>query len=180
VTVLFVAFSFVAASAACGSRRKGPAGPTAPAVVATVTPAATATATAAPPAGTAPSAWTIPGLSIPGLPTSPRQAIVGRWSVAGVDGKPVATAPGMATDPLDPASYVAGTTVTFDEARVSIARIGLVVYDQPYKVLSEFPPVRVTIDAGWGPSNVDFAIDGSVIWSLPSTPPHALSLVRAQ
>jgi hypothetical protein len=166
------------AAPACGPRQKGPAGPTQSATVATATatpPPTTATAT-----NSAPPAWTIPGLQIPGLPTSPRQALVGRWKVAGVDGKPVATAPGMATDPMDPASYVAGTEVTFTADQVTMSRGGVSFLQRPYKVVQEFPPIRVTIDAGYGASNVDFALDGSAIWSLPSTPPHALSLQRAQ
>ncbi len=129
--------------------------------------------------GTAPTSWTIPGLSIPGLPVSPRAALVGKWNVAAIDGKPVPTAPGMATDPMDPASYAAGSTVTFTSDVVTIARGGSVLFNKPYKVTGEQPPVRVTIDAGYGASNVDFAIDGSAVWSLPSTPPHALSLTRA-
>lgn len=161
--------------------RKGPAGPTKPVEVASVP---TATATQPAPTGTAPAptptAWTIPGLQIPGLPMSPRQAIVGKWAVSSVDGKPVATAPGMATDPMDPASYVAGTTVTFTPESVVIQRVGFTVLNRPYKVVSELPPVRVTIDAGYGPSNVDFSIDGTALWSLPSTPPHAVTLTRAQ
>lgn len=164
---------------ACEPRHQGPKGPVQSAVIASSTP----TTPPPPPAATtasAPPAFTIPGLAIPGLPTSPKAAIVGRWSVAGVDGKPVATAPGMATDPMDPASYVAGTQVTFTDSQVTITRAGIAVLNRPYKVISELPPVRVTIDAGYGPSNIDFAIDGSCIWSLPSTPPHALSLTRAQ
>jgi hypothetical protein len=117
---------------------------------------------------------------IPGMPASPKAALVGRWNVAGVDGKPVATAPGMATDPMDPATYVAGSQVTFTPDQVTIARAGVTVLNHSYKVVGEIPPFRVTIDAGYGPSNVDFAIDGSCIWSLPSVPPHALSLTRAQ
>lgn len=161
----------------CEPRPKGPVGPVAPASVAPAPtaappPAPTATGTAAP------TAWTIPGLNIPGLPTSPKQAVIGKWNVAGVDGKPVATAPGMANDPMDPASYVAGTQVTFTPDTVTITRAGVQILSRPYKVVSELPPVRLTIDAGYGPSNVDFAIDGSCIWSLPSTPPHALSLTR--
>ena len=161
----------------CEPRTKGAAGPVASATMAP-------TATAAPPpataTNTAPTAWTIPGINIPGLPGSPKQALLGKWNVAGVDGKPVATAPGMATDPMDPASYVAGSQVTFTADTVVISRGGAQVMSRPYKVVSELPPVRVTIDAGYGPSNVDFAIDGSCIWSLPSTPPHALSLSRTQ
>lgn len=162
----------------CEPRHKGAAGPTSSATV------ATAPTTAPPPAPTtattgAPTAWTIPGLNIPGLPSSPRQAVVGRWNVAGVDGKPVATSPGMATDPMDPATYVAGSQVTFTGDTVTITRAGVTVLSKQYKVVSELPPVRLTIDAGYGPSNVDFAIDGSCVWSLPSTPPHALSLTRA-
>lgn len=172
--VILLAVLFVG----CEPRPKGATGPTdqasvAPPPTAAPPPAPTATNTAAP------TAWTIPGLNIPGLPSSPRQAVVGRWNVAGVDGKPVATSPGMATDPMDPASYVAGTQVTFTPDTVTITRAGVQILSKPYKVVSELPPVRLTIDAGYGPSNVDFAIDGSCVWSLPSTPPHALSLTRA-
>jgi hypothetical protein len=167
----------IAVAPACGPR-KGPVGPTQSATIASATP------TAPPPATTAPASsattWAIPGLAIPGLPMSPRQALVGRWKVAGVDGKPVATSPGMATDPMDPASYVAGSEVSFTADQVTLSRGGVAFMNRPYKVVQEFPPVRVTIDAGYGASNVDFAIDGSAIWSLPSTPPHALSLTRAQ
>jgi hypothetical protein len=166
----------IAFAPACGPR-KGPTGPTLSATIASATPVAPP-----PPATPTTSAttWVIPGLAIPGLPMSPRQALVGRWKVAGVDGKPVATSPGMATDPMDPASYVAGSEVVFTADQVSITRGGVAFLNRPYKVVQEFPPVRVTIDAGYGASNVDFAIDGSAIWSLPSTPPHALSLTRAQ
>lgn len=163
----------------CEPRNKGPVGPTASATIANTTTAAppppTTTAT-----NSAPSAWTIPGLNIPGLPGSPKQALLGKWNVAGVDGKPVATAPGMASDPMDPATYVAGSQVIFTADTVTIQRAGTNLMSRPYKVVSELPPVRVVIDAGYGPSNVDFAIDGSCIWSLPSTPPHALSLQRTQ
>jgi hypothetical protein len=157
--------------------RKGPQGPVAsasmaPPPTAAPPPAPTATGTATP------TAWAIPGLNIPGLPTSPRQAVVGKWNVAAVDGKPVATSPGMATDPMDPSSYVAGSQVLFTADTVTVTRAGVQILSRPYKVVSELPPVRLTIDAGYGPSNVDFAIDGSCIWSLPSTPPHALSLTR--
>lgn len=162
----------------CEPRAKPAAGPVASATVANTTTAAPPPA--ATPAATAPTAWTIPGLNIPGLPGSPKLALVGRWNVAAIDGKPVATAPGMATDPMDPATYVAGSQVTFTADTVVISRGGAQVMSRPYKVISELPPVRVTIDAGYGPSNVDFAIDGSCIWSLPSTPPHALSLTRTQ
>lgn len=141
----------------------------------TATPTPTTTAT-----GTVPSAWTLPGFNIPGLPGSPRQAIIGKWNVAAIDGKPIATAPGMATDPMDPASYAAGSTVVFTADNVTIARATTTMFNKPYKVVSEQAPIRVTIDAGYGPSNIDFAIDGSAVWSLPSTPPHALSLTRAQ
>jgi hypothetical protein len=114
------------------------------------------------------------------MPASPRQAVVGRWNVIGVDGKPIATAPGMATDPLDPASYAAGTQVTFTPDLVTIGRAGFTLLSRPYQVVGELPPVRVTIDAGYGPSNVDFSIDGTCFWSMPSTPPHVLTLQRAQ
>ncbi len=175
--VLFGGTAAALASEGCQPRHRGAAGPTQSVQVAPTQappPTPTAQQTAAAPA------WTIPGLQIPGLPGSPRQAIVGRWNVAAVDGKPVATAPGMATDPMDPASYVAGTQVTFTPDTVTVARAGVTIFQKPYKVVQEFPPVRVTIDAGYGASNVDFAIDGSCLWSLPSTPPHALSLTRTQ
>ncbi|MGZ3420705.1 MAG: hypothetical protein ACXWUG_17860 [Polyangiales bacterium] len=165
----------LAVAPACGPR-KGPTGPTQSATIASATPTAPPAATPT----TSATTWAIPGLSIPGLPMSPRQALVGRWKVAGVDGKPVATSPGMATDPMDPASYVAGSEVVFTADQVTLSRGGVSYLNRPYKVVQEFPPVRVTIDAGYGASNVDFAIDGSAIWSLPSTPPHALSLTRAQ
>lgn len=167
----------------CEPRQKGPAGPTATATVASTPtaappPAPTTTTTAT---GGAPTVFTLPGgIAIPGMPASPRAALVGKWNVAGVDGKPVATAPGMATDPMDPGSYVAGSQVTFTADTVTISRAGVQILNHSYKVVSEIPPFRVTLDAGYGPSNVDFAIDGSCIWSLPSTPPHALSLTRAQ
>jgi len=170
----------ILAAPGCEPRQKGATGPTASAAVASTPTAAppptqTTTATTA-----APTIFQLPGgIAIPGMPASPRAAIVGRWNVAGVDGKPVATAPGMASDPMDPATYVAGSQVTFTADQVTISRAGVQVLNHSYKVVSEIPPFRVTIDAGYGPSNVDFAIDGSCIWSLPSTPPHALSLTRA-
>ncbi len=181
LTTTFGVVTSIALALGCGPRSKGPAGPTQQPVVASVP-----TAAAPPPAptGTAPAppqtAWTIPGLQIPGLPVSPRQAMLGKWAVSSVDGKPVATAPGMATDPMDPASYVAGTTVTFTPETVLVQRVGFTLVNRPYKVVSELPPIRVTIDAGYGPSNVDFSIDGTAIWSLPSTPPHAVTLTRTQ
>jgi hypothetical protein len=170
----------IAIAPGCEPRQKGPTGPTASATVANTSTAPPPPPPAATNTATAPTAWTIPGLSIPGLPGSPKQALLGKWNVAGVDGKPVATAPGMASDPMDPATYVAGSQVTFTADQVVISRAGSNLMSRPYKVVSELPPVRVTIDAGYGPSNVDFAIDGSCVWSLPSTPPHALSLTRAQ
>jgi len=163
-------------SSACEPRQKGAAGPVQSASIAT----APTTTPPPPPTTTAPPAWTIPGLAIPGLPTSPRQGILGKWNVSAVDGKPIATAPGMATDPLDPASYAAGTQVQFTADTVTISRVGLTLMSRPYKVVSEIPPVRVTIDAGYGPSNLDFALDGTCLWSMPSTPPHVLSLSRTQ
>lgn len=182
-TVAPVLISLIAVVPGCEPRQKGATGPTASAAVASAPapappPAPTTTTTAA---GTTPTVFTLPGgIQIPGMPSSPKAAIVGRWNVAAVDGKPVATAPGMATDPFDPATYVAGSQVTFTAETVTIARAGLQVLNRQYKVVSEIPPFRVTIDAGYGQSNIDFAIDGSCIWSLPSTPPHALSLTRAQ
>lgn len=167
----------VVITSACEPRQKGAAGPVQSATI------ASAPTTAPPPpptATTAAPAWTIPGLAIPGLPGSPRQGILGRWNVIGIDGKPIATAPGMATDPLDPASYAAGTQVQFTQDSVTISRAGLTFLNRPYKVVSELPPVRVTIDAGYGPSNLDFALDGTCLWSMPSTPPHVLTLQRAQ
>lgn len=178
LVTIALASAAVALVPGCEPRPKGPAGPTATASIASAP-----TAAPPPPPTAAPSTaipWMIPGLQIPGLPTSPRQAILGRWNVAGVDGKPVATSPGMATDPFDPASYVAGTQVTFTPDTVTISRAGVSLMSRPYKVVSELPPIRVTIDAGYGPSNLDFAIDGTCLWSMPSTPPHVLSLSRAQ
>ena len=142
----------------------------------TSTPTPTASATGLPPMNTATIG--IPGLPY-GLPVSPRSAIVGRWNVAAVDGKAVPSA-GMSTDPMDPTTYIAGSGVTFTQTNVAITRAGASVMTRDYKVLSEQAPVRVTIDAGYGPSNIDFSPDGTVIWSLPSTPPHALTLTRAQ
>jgi hypothetical protein len=84
----------------------------------------------------------------------------------------------MIFNPIDPASWAAGATLTFTDATVTVARAGMTVLVKPYKVLSELPPVRVVIDAGYGPSNVDFAPDGTAIWSVPSVPPHALTLAR--
>ena len=160
---------------ACEPRNQPPpATATAPSASATAAPSVSA---APKPSTTTAPTWGIPGLSLPG---SPRQAIVGKWNVAAVDGKPIASAPGMASDPMDPATYIAGSQVTFTEAEVTLARAGATVLKRAYKVLSETPPFRVTIDAGNGPSNVDFSIDGSALWSLPSTPPHVVSLVRAQ
>lgn len=182
VAVIAASIAIVAAPG-CEPRQKGAAGPTATAAVASTPtaappPAPTTTSTAT---GAAPTIFQLPGgIQIPGMPSSPRAALVGRWNVAAVDGKPVATAPGMASDPMDPATYVAGSQVTFTPDQVTIARAGVTVLNHSYKVVSEIPPFRVTLDAGYGPSNVDFAIDGSCIWSLPSTPPHALSLTRAQ
>ena len=182
IAVVLVSIA-VTCAPGCEPRQKGATGPTSSAAIASTPVAApppAATPTANTP-GTAPTVFTLPGgIAIPGMPASPKAALVGRWNVAGVDGKPVATTPGMATDPSDPATYVAGTQVTFTADNVSITRIGLQVLNRPYKVVSEIPPFRVTIEAGYGPSNVDFAIDGSCIWSVPTTPPHALSLTRAQ
>jgi hypothetical protein len=48
-----------------------------------------------------------------------------------------------------------------------------------YKVVSESPPFKVTIDAGYGASDLTFSPEGSVFWSLPSQPPHVLTLQRA-
>ena len=164
----------VIAQGACAPRNKGATGPTGPATV------AAAPSSTPPPAPTTTATWGIPGLAIPGLPSSPRQGILGKWNVIGVDGKAIATAPGMATDPMDPATYAAGTQVAFTADSVSMSRAGLTFLNRPYKVVSELPPVRVTIDAGYGPSNLDFSLDGTCLWSLPSTPPHVLTLQRAQ
>lgn len=184
----------LALSAACGPRERGGAEAAAPTATAapTPTPTATATATAAPkPTGTATASPTvtttpttfagipIPGIKVAGLPASPRAAIVGKWDVAGVDGKPIASQPGMATDPLDPATYAAGATVVFTNDTVTLARATSTIMSRPYKVLGEQPPWKVTIDAGFGASDVTFNLDGSVFWSLPSTPPHVLTLSRA-
>lgn len=178
LSTLAVASAFALLTPGCEPRNKGPKGPVQSAAVATTAPPPPPTATQT--ATGQPTQWTIPGLQIPGLPTSPKQSLIGRWNVAAVDGKPIATAPGMATDPMDPASYAAGTQVTFTADTVTMSRAGLSFFSHGYKVVSELPPVRVVIDAGYGPSNVDFTLDGSCIWSLPSTPPHALSLTRAQ
>ena len=140
------------------------------------TPAPTGTSTAPPPMNTATIG--IPGLPY-GLPVSPRSAIVGKWNVAASDGKPVPSA-SMGTDPMDPPTSAAGSGVVFSQTQVALTRSGAPFMTRDYKVLSEQAPVRVTIDAGYGPSNIDFAPDGTVIWSLPSTPPHALTLTRAQ
>jgi hypothetical protein len=160
---------------ACEPRKKEAVAPTA-----SPTPPPPPPPSAKPSATTPATVWTIPGLNIPGLPVSPKQALIGKWNVAAIDGKPIATAPGMATDPMDPSSYAAGSGVVFTADTVTVTRAGATIYSRPYKVLSEQAPVRVTIDSGYGPSNVDFALDGSAVWSLPSTPPHALSLTRAQ
>jgi hypothetical protein len=174
---------------ACGPRREpiepasgGPTSTTTSAARTGAAPASAATTTStAPTASAAPTGTviTIPGLPIPAYGTPPRQALVGRWTVAAIDGKPIASAPAMATDPLDPTSYAAGSLVTFTASDVSFSRLGVTFAQRPYKVLSELPPIRVSIDAGFGPSNVDFLPDGSALWSLPSAPPHALSLVRS-
>ena len=162
---------------ACAPRPKAPPTPASPtSSVPTVpsTAAPTTTATTTPTAG-----WTIPTLPIPGFTGSPRQAMIGRWNVVGVDGKAIATTPGMATDPFDPASYAAGTQVNFTADTVTIERAGLTMLSRPYKVVGELPPIRVTIDAGYGPSNLDMSFDGTCLWSMPSTPPHVLALQRA-
>jgi len=164
----------------CGPRKGSK---TANEVATTAAPTATPTAAPTPaptPAPTAPPTGTIgiPGFGF-GLPMSPRQALIGKWNVANVDGKPV-PAGGVGTDPMDPATYIAGSGVVFTADTVTITRNGGTLFSRPYKVLQEVPPVRVVIDAGYGASNVDFAIDGSCVWSLPSTPPHAVQLTRAQ
>lgn len=180
---------------ACGPRERGandPVAPTAATQTATPTataPTATATATAAAPTtnGTATTTTTpttiagipIPGFRVAGLPASPRAAIVGKWDVVGVDGKAIATQPGMATDPLDPATYAAGSNVTFTNDTVTLARGPATILSRPYKVLGEQPPWKVTIDAGNGASDVTFNVDGSVFWTLPATPPHVLTLSRS-
>lgn len=147
--------------------------PSASAPASSTAPTATTTA----PTSSTPT-FVIPGLALPG---SPRQAILGKWNVTAVDGKAVSTgSPGMGTDPLDPASYIAGTQVSFTDTEVTLVRGGSTVLKRPYKVVSEMPPFRVTIDAGYGPSNVDFGIDGTALWSWPSSPPHAVSMARAQ
>lgn len=174
---------------ACGPRERPADEPIAPTGTA---PTATATATAPPTTATATSPTTtttttpttiagfpIPGFKVAGLPASPRAAIVGKWDVVGVDGKPIATQPGMATDPLDPATYAAGSNVTFTNDTVTLARGPATILSRPYKVLGEQPPLRVTIDAGNGASDVTFNVDGSVFWSLPATPPHVLTLTRS-
>jgi hypothetical protein len=174
---------------ACGPRERGADQPVAP-VATAATPTATGTATA--PTATAPTTtnpttttpttiagFPIPGFKVAGLPASPRAAIIGRWDVVGVDGKAIATQPGMATDPLDPATYAAGSNVTFTSDTVTLARGPATILSRPYKVLGEQPPLRVTIDAGNGASDVTFNVDGSVFWSLPATPPHVLTLTRA-
>lgn len=180
-------------AAACGPRERGGGEAVAPTATATEVPSATATTTTATtkPAGTATASPTvtttpttiagipIPGIRVAGLPASPRAAIVGKWDVAGVDGKPIASQPGMATDPLDPATYAAGSTVVFTNDTVTLARATSTIMSRPYKVLGEQPPWKVTIDAGFGASDVTFNLDGSVFWSLPSTPPHVLTLARA-
>jgi hypothetical protein len=164
---------------ACEPRNKK----TAAAPTATVTGTATAQPTTAPtPTSTAPPPMNTATIGIPGLPyglpVSPRSAIVGRWNVAAIDGKAVPSA-GMGTDPMDPTTYAAGSGVVFSQTQVALTRSGSPWMTRDYKVLSEQAPVRVTIDAGYGPSNIDFSPDGTVIWSLPSTPPHALTLTRA-
>jgi hypothetical protein len=173
---------------ACGPRERPADEPIAPTASATAptAPAATATATAPTATTTNPTTtpttiagFPIPGFKIAGLPASPRAAIVGRWDVVGVDGKAIATQPGMATDPLDPATYAAGSNVTFTNDTVTLARGPATILSRPYKVIGEQPPLRVTIDAGNGPSDVTFNVDGSVFWSLPATPPHVLTLTRS-
>lgn len=148
---------------------------TAPTATAT---APTATATTQPTATANPTGTIgIPGFGF-GLPVSPRQALIGHWNVVNVDGKPVGA--GGGSDPMDPATYIAGSGVVFTADTVTLTRSGSNFFSRPYKVVQEIPPVRVVIDAGYGPSNVDFALDGSCVWSLPSTPPHAVQLTRAQ
>ncbi len=180
LAVLLIGGLGVVTSVACQPRKgKGAAAPTATTTVAaapTPTPTPTATATAAP---TTPNTGIIgiPGLPF-GLPVSPRAAIVGKWTVTSMDGKPIGAA-GGGSDPMDPATYAAGSGVVFTATNVSLTRGGAPWFSRDYKVISEQPPIRVTIDAGYGPSNIDFAPDGTAIWSLPSTPPHALTLTRA-
>lgn len=171
---------------ACGPRERPADEPIAPTPTATA-PTATATPTTATtptsnPTTTTPTTiagFPIPGFKVAGLPASPRAAIVGRWDVVGVDGKAIATQPGMATDPLDPATYAAGSNVTFTNDTVTLARGPATILSRPYKVIGEQPPLRVTIDAGNGASDVTFNVDGSVFWSLPATPPHVLTLTRS-
>lgn len=193
--LLLIALPFaapLALSVACGPRERGGADAVAPTATTTAAPtpsptptataAPTSTATASPTVTTSPTTFAgipIPGIKVAGLPASPRAAIVGKWDVAGVDGKPIASQPGMATDPLDPATYAAGATVTFTNDTVTLARATSTIMARPYKVLGEQPPWKVTIDAGFGASDVTFNLDGSVFWSLPSTPPHVLTLARA-
>ena len=43
-------------------------------------------------------------------------------------------------------------------------------------VMAEFGRIDVLVTSA---TNIDFSPDGTVIWSLPSTPPHALTLTRA-
>jgi hypothetical protein len=177
VPLSFISFVALLAFVACEPRKKANS-PTTSSTTTTTAPATTTaapTSTAPPPPATGTNG--IPGLPY-GLPVSPRAAIVGKWNVAAIDGKAVPSA-GMGTDWMDPATYAAGSGVVFTPEQVSITRGGANVMQRPYKVLSEMAPIRVTIDAGYGPSNIDFSPDGTAIWSLPSTPPHALTLTRA-
>ncbi len=179
---------------ACGPREGATSDPVAPTATAATAPTGTAptatTAATSAPTVTNPTSsptmtptsiagFPIPGFKVAGLPASPRAAIVGKWDVVGVDGKPIASQPGMATDPLDPATYAAGSNVTFTSDTVTLARGPATILSRPYKVVGEQPPLRVTIDAGNGPSDVTFNVDGSVFWSLPATPPHVLTLSRS-
>ena len=68
-----------------------------------------------------------------------------------------------------PPSQSSDTTVTIEKSGASILT-------KDYKIVGEFPPVRVSIDVGSGPTNIDFAIDGTAIWTMSIAPPIALSL----
>src|SRR5438067_11470032 len=80
----------IACAHGCGPRKGSKSANQVATTSTATTTAPTATTTATPTATAAPTGtYGIPGIIGFGLPVSPRQALIGKWNVANVDGKPI-------------------------------------------------------------------------------------------
>jgi hypothetical protein len=107
-------------------------------------------------------------------------ALLGRWRIVGYDGAPVNSSGAPGTDPNQPTTYMAGSSIDFTRDRFRLNRGAATVVDRPISLLARRGPSEIGINIGYGESKIELLGARRARLHVATIPAHVVLMERAQ